>query len=488
MDRGSHEEIVGLYKKYVPSATPEDLSDLATTAIRYVDPETLSIVIEGGYRPTPENLMSLAYKDTVSYRSKEGDMYKTTCILIDGKASPLRKNEEGNTCYHIAARSGNGEFIKALADKGVKLTLSDEDGRSGLHLVSEYCYNTLKKVEDRKKALQTAETEGDEKRITSLKKDLELAVYDLEDYFRSAKTFLESGVDVDQVNSMGEKAHDLAVRRGAKKIASLLSGEYSEDSPDSEQKIAAGGMTIHQATVNNDCDAINAIIDMGADPNETNDAETFNGMVPLGIACSLRHVNAVKSLLAKGADPNLKDAHGLTPLAIMICTEQRGFPAKGATATIVGIMAENGLDMNGTVDEGGNSLLTLICTSTTHPPDISVAEECIFRGTDVNLTNQGGQTALMLASGMNWKEAETLHTILLENGADAMKKDNWGNTALMYASNNSDLRMGRDMAVMMFELGQVSAKDVNNDGKTALDYAVTKNNETLVKLLLQKTE
>jgi len=486
-NRESRDEILGLYSKHVVSATPEELSEILKVAVRYTDPEATAIVLGAGVRPEHELLMNLANKDTMSYRAGKGDIYKVAIQLLDAGANPQKRDERGNTCYHDAARMGNGELVRALADKGVKLTLSDDRDRTGLHLVSEYCFNNLKKVEQREKALKEAKERGmDEKRISSCEKDLENAKYDLEDYFVAAKAFLDAGVDVDQLDAMREKAHTLAVRAGAKKIAALLAGEYSEDDPDAERKIAAGGMTLHQAVIKNDAEAIRTIIDMGVGPDEVCDGEVYKGLTPLGIACSLKHLDSVKTLLEKGADPNHKDSSGVMPLVHVLFHTDFVFRQSPRTSgDIVKVMVEKGMNINGIVDEGGNNILTLSCMPRT-TLDTYVIEESIRQKIGLDHTNSTGQTALMLISTVAQKEAEDIQMALLESGADALKKDNDGNTALMYACNNSNQRLARNMAEMLFDIGGATAEDTNNDGKTALDYAVSRNNESLVKLILSK--
>ncbi|MCC8173928.1 MAG: ankyrin repeat domain-containing protein [Odoribacter sp.] len=96
-------------------------------------------------------------------------------------------------------------------------------------------------------------------------------------------------------------------------------------------------------------------------------------------------------------------------------------------------------------------------------------------------------TALMyLATQRPYKGVENNVPLMLEYGADTTLKDKDGNTVLMHLAQNKDFNWTHVMADLLFEFSDPLPQETNNEGKTALDYAVENNNEKLVKLLLEK--
>ena len=490
--RGTREEVLALYEKYSGSSDG-DPSELIGISVRYADHEALSLLLSKGLRPCNDDLVTLASRTLQSDLPKDDDVYKTAILLIEAKVDPYRKDEGGNTCYHLAARYGDGIFLKALYDKKVRLTSSDDRDRTGLHLVCEYCYNSIKDKAKYQEMMKKAEAENNSKMVASFGEMVSKYQNKLDGYFLAAKVFLDAGVDLDQLNSMQEKALTLAIRNGAKKIAALLSGDLVEDDPSQDMRIEAGGMTLHEAALNNDPAALEAIIKLGADINEICDEEKFKGMTPLGVACGFLRYEIVAALLKNGADPNYKDSYGSVALAYMISYRARNLHRlpDDVPRKIIRVMKENGFDINGKIDEIGNTLVTRACGSNEidivfnrDSLKLIIIEEALRVGADVNGTNNFGQTPLMLISIMNEKQTEDIQRLLLLNDADISNKDQNGSTALMYACCNGNPRKAKELVETMMDSGDPLFTAVNNEQKTALSYATERNNEPLVNLLL----
>ena len=69
-------------------------------------------------------------------------------------------------------------------------------------------------------------------------------------------------------------------------------------------------------------------------------------------------------------------------------------------------------------------------------------------------------------------------------GADINAKDKWGNTLLHYIAGSSQ-RGAKKAVGLVMDFGKPDVNAVNNEGKTALDIATEKNDESLVKFLLK---
>lgn len=65
----------------------------------------------------------------------------------------------------------------------------------------------------------------------------------------------------------------------------------------------------------NRIETVKDLLKHGADPN----IQDEHGLTPLMRAVNYNHIENVKDLLKHGADPNIQDQHGLTPLMRALC-------------------------------------------------------------------------------------------------------------------------------------------------------------------------
>lgn len=481
-------------------------------ACRNAHPEAVEYLLQKGLDPNepPRDygdppIFSLAQIQPMSgYEPRPGDIYKATAALLDARASTMRKDDNEKLSYHYAAQYGNHEFLQAFLDKGVKLLKTDGNGNTGLHLIVEATYNPLRDLEKAKEAL--AKKKADEKSTPLSLAELQARVRKLEDklqdFFKCAVIFIEAGVDALAQNNMLETAHKLAVRRGAKKIAALLDGSYSpddEDNPEAEARLAAGGMTLHQAVRQHDAEAVRAIVAAGSDVNSVSDDEGFKGLTPLAVACLTCDYDMAALLLELGADPNFKDGGGSPGIAYMFTNfidinlgNVRKLIGERLPKKMVQLMVDKGFYINSSVSDVGETLLGLASRSEyggggRDSVKAMVVSEAIRCKADVNKPNIHGQTPLMVACTGSQDNNEDILISLLEAGADASMRDAGGNTALHYAAACGSQRSAQVFTELLFDMGEPDTAAVNNDGKTALDYAVAGNNEPLAKLLLMKS-
>ncbi|MDR0735743.1 MAG: ankyrin repeat domain-containing protein [Zoogloeaceae bacterium] len=442
------------------------------------------------------------------YQPGEGDLEETVRLLLEYKVSALRRDENGRLCYHDAARIGNYRFVETLRQGGVRLTLTDREGNTGIHLAAAHARGFA--LEQARKAVEEEEKRG--KTDYFARKALEDKIKhwreleaQAEVFYKTVRVFADGGVDIEGKNREGLSAFDLAVRRDAKKIAAFLSGTLETgaedtDGADGAEAILIGGRTPHQAVWKRDISAIKAIAKRGGDLNAPCTKEEYDGVsegfTALGIACLGLDLEAIEALLECGANPSARDAYGQA--AICYCldaripgSEQNEALYKEKIPKIVKAMFDAGLSVDEIVDEEGDTLLNYACHADIrgsyqgyrHTFKGSVIEAIMKRHADVNLANRFGETPLMRACRKDFELMERYLLLLLEAGAALDMKDMKGNTALHYAASNRDRNAAYTLCGLLLEFG-ADASMVNNHGETALDIATRTNNEPLVKILL----
>jgi ankyrin repeat protein len=444
-------------------------------AARYVDHPAVQFLLERAVDTSPDEdgrtpLHYLAESDDRPAPPAPGDIGAVTEALLDAGVSALRKDSNGQTCYHEAALHANAELLETLAGRGVRLTLTDSEGNTGLHLAC-------------------SARGGDRP--------------------RTIRAFLSAGVDPDVKNNMAQTAKDIAIANGDKQSAALLSGvDEAAADPDAtpeqaELRLKAGGMSLHQAVYRQDAEAIAALLALGADPNEISDDHDSVGglaaMTPLGLAVRSLDVPSIAALLAGGAEPDFKNDQGRTAICYLFSYDTdvrllgKAFQ-EHAVDKAVALLSEHGCDLNAEVTA---ELDTLCCfalrtdygsgwlSRTTYTG--LVIDTLIKLGVDVNKANRLGGTPLMYCCAADLNDVEDVQLSLLEAGADVSAKDDSGATALHYVARRTyPARPMPQLAELLFDFGDPEVSAVDNTGQTALEIATEKQDDALVKLLLGK--
>jgi len=182
-------------------------------------------------------------------------------------------------------------------------------------------------------------------------------------------------------------------------------------------------------------------------------------------------LEAACSLIAQGADVNLEDGEGWTPL---MWAALKGHPA------VMKALLDSGAEVD--LPDGGANGWTALMFALHHDQHEAV-RLLLDSGADVNFKNRSGMTPLMIATGdyETQGSAETVR-MLMERGADPHMRARWGGTALTNAvawnrieivkvllEKAPDLKLGDDLA-----------------GQIALFFARMRGSEKLL-ALLEKT-
>jgi ankyrin repeat protein len=187
---------------------------------------------------------------------------------------------------------------------------------------------------------------------------------------------------------------------------------------------------------------------------------------PLIKAAEKGDVVAVRTLLSRGADVQVRDALGRT--ALMFAARN------GDTATVQALLM-NGADAN-TRDGAGWTALMFATGS----GDIATVQVLLAHKAHVNAKTDSGWTALMHATV---RGNTAIVQTLLANGAEANAKDKDDQTALLLA-----VQGGHTAIVQALLASGADAQVQNKDGKTALAIAESEGFSNIAQLLRQASE
>lgn len=268
------------------------------------------------------------------------------------------------------------------------------------------------------------------------------------------KVLLESGAEVNAKDEDGRTAYIMACDRGNIETANVLLKAGAEDS-------------LPMAAARGDLEAVKAFIAKGVDINTRE--KNYDQDTALTFASNLGHTEIVKYLLEKGANVNLSDANGRTPL----------WYASGVdNFENVKLLINAGADVNKRPKNGETAIIRAACNGQTETIKLLLAKKAnINDKTDENIT------PLMCAA--MYDKAETIN-FLVANKANINQREEWGYTALMLAAKRGKanavkalIKAGADLNIQDYDRGYEGCK-----GYTALMYAVEKKHNDIVKILI----
>lgn len=455
---------------------------------------------------TPLHALARGNRDVVV---EEEPLFQIAEKLLDARVSPMKKDSMGNTCYHTAAMEGCYPVVQALAARGARLNATNSYGKNILHLATYYCGLNKRELDrhqnriDEIRKLYTGVRSEEE-----INRDIDWDLNAVERYGRLDRSYFaiiragqDAGLDAEDKDEADKTAIDYAVDANYGKLVLLLKGELDETGPpeELEARITAGGKTLHQAVREGDVTAVQALLQLGVDKDEVMEESPFIGQSPLMVACVGLRPEMVELLLQNGADPNLRAGEAARTAMFWLlryaAPKEEDLRQKKVQNIIKQLLGA-GAGVDDSVDDYANTALNIVCA----PPanifnamrygnnslQISGIEALVAAGGNVNTANLGGVTPLMNLCLDNADLLENQLITLLESGADIAMQDKSGNNAFMVACANTNKTVAVTAAQLMLDFGGFALDTVNNQGLTALDYAVQNNNEVLVKLLLEQ--
>ena len=272
-----------------------------------------------------------------------------------------------NSPMKVAAQNGNIEIAKLLIDEGANLNSSDD-----------YIYNAI-----------------------------DYGNYDI------AKLLIDNDVFNLNTNTTREQAIELAKKQKYYEIEKLLSSEDSNN--------IAGYDELMNAVSKGYMKALEKLIKDDTDLNKQ-----YDNITPINLAAARNDKEMVKFLAEKGADINLEDGYGYTPLIIAI--KYRNI---GLAKNIIDLKP----DLNAICSATGDTPLTYLVNANKYGGGADLCYYMIKNGADINKKNKEGNTPLMIAAE---SYSYGIVGVLVNMGADYNIKNKEGKTAIDIASARDD--------------------------------------------------
>ena len=226
---------------------------------------------------------------------------------------------------------------------------------------------------------------------------------------------------------------------------------------------------------------------LASTPRPAIDDTNVNGRTTLAWAARQGDGDAVKALLACGADPNHKDTSGTTPLHAsvyagapeclrLLLNAKADVDVKdnfGRTALVGAVFLKNGTRFSKLLlSHGADIECTDIMSQTplllaaqyNSPKQVSLL---LGKGANINASDSDGKTAFHHA--ILFGSSAVVKTLLNNPGLDYERKSNHGFTAIHLAALYADLETLEILEAA--DLSNIELDAVNADGDTALDCA-----------------
>ena len=401
----------------------------------------------------------------------------TAKVLLKAGSDTNIADKDGNTCLMYAVHCDcNKDVLQAIIDRGADVNMTDKSNVTALMIA------LVKKYTDAILLLLKAGADPNIRKDDCTATCLMYAV-DTDCSKEVLQAITDHGADVNATSKETSTALMIACEKSYTDAINVL----LEAGADPNIALDDSSVTCFMCAVLKDCskDVLQAMIDHGADVNATSTAGTA-----LMIACTKRYTDAIYLLLKAGANPNIADDSGVTCLMRAV--------GEDCSNEVLQAIIDHGAEVNSTSKENGTALMiactrrykyaiNLLLEARANPNIVlddtvitclmfAVGEDCskevlqaiVNHGADVNATGKGNHTVLIKACENGYTDAIN---DLVEAGTDPnIALDDSGFTCFMFA-------VGEDCSKEMLQVIIDHGADVNtanNENCTALMLACAK--------------
>ncbi|KAI4144975.1 MAG: hypothetical protein LQ340_006475 [Diploschistes diacapsis] len=392
------------------------------------------------------------------------DVPELELLFSENKLDINYVDANGNTAVHLAAEHGSAPVLQFLLSKGADPTPPNRSSLRPLYIAARFGHDEALKVlldagctDFNNQASKEAIHKGQENIIRILlargvvdRKREELVSRAIENGNEEmCKTILEFGVPVNSgIHCRDELVH--AASGGHASITKILVNHKSY----SDSKLSKA-IALFQACLGGHLETAKVLLTAGADPNGN---PTRHHPTPLEAGFEKRHMEIISLLLSFGAQPHFQyednkesvieraSASGdLSMVKLLLSQDVRETEssdtqaARSSLDTALAAAVTHGqremvsylLERGANVKSCGEKPLRAACKA----GYIECIRPLLRYGVDLDLQDQKGVTALMLASR---HRSEGCLKPLLQHGANANLQDESGDTALIIACRYND--------------------------------------------------
>jgi len=365
----------------------------------------------------------------------------------------------GNTALIKAAQRDHTEVIRVLLTqgKGIEVDAQTKDGETPLWFVVEAeDLEAVKLLHSHGAKINHQNSFGSSMLIgTVLHKKFEVLEY-----------LVANGANIDMADSAGQTPLMVAITQlGGKKATTVFKfvEKFLTYKPklDFEQVKGGGGgySALHIAARMGLVDAGKLLLDNGASIDIKSLA---TGGTPLHTAASANQTDFAKFLLKRKASLEIFDKSGSTPLVVAVLH---------ADDDMVEVLVDGGAAIN--VKSTVNVLVTPLVYAASNPDpfkhkaNLSILKYLVKNKADINFQSANGRTALMAAAACSdTSNGYEKAALLVEKGAALDIANDKGETALMLAAG-----AGNEKLVKLLMDKGADAQKKNGAGETVMSYA-----------------
>jgi len=393
---------------------------------------------------------------------KDGGGLKDACLwmnkdavaaLIHAGADPNMKSKDGESALMTAASAGCYECVTQLLDAGAKANAKDKEGKTPLLIAC---------ITGSEEENWNASLDSESLKIVEVLLNAGAHVNDRSKAMKGkGKTLLEQTEEVLEIEKRHDAFESIPYRID---IIDILKKHGAKGKSIKHVEYDAHARALFAAIGRDDTNAVKSLIADGVNVNEHDtDAPTA-----LWYACTKQNANLVKTLINAGADVNAR--FGYDGPALIWEMDATGEYNVTDTAVVAALLA-GGADVN--LKNDGRETALARAFVNPHGFDNSDAIMLLINaGADVNLKDNEGYTSLWW-----WHENVKVYEALLKHGADVNAKSKDGRTPLMNAANAA-------IAMMLIHAG-ADVNAISIYGDTPLMEAAKQGHDSVVAVLLE---